>query len=1062
MVDSENVDTLNAMENLQEQEDLEDEYQFFRSLVKSNIFKLTSGKEQRVMCTWLHNCDNVIKDKSIKCGTIKIMLLSLQHPEGPLNYFKQTDQTELPSDVINTLESLNKFLNTTLNAENDPKNVDDESANTFQNIVAAVSADLTSFASTYVDHRTVQVFYARSDHVINTWCLPEQVQFPLDSYSSSRWESAMSTRPITRIRPASHMVQNHVSSELSIAKSETKRKCADYMTDQEELEGVQGKFIWYEHSRLDGSLKPMNEISIDKDTCLHEKNQLNMDERAISVVSRVYPGHLRMILDPVLIAEVTGIHLNQPAKDLTTHETTLDIEAMDCIKTSGEITLSNQHRPNAGEDRNFDAELTVDETTVPESRLNIGEFCGQSDPRSEQDFISIQEISNESPNDRVDQNSAKMKDTDRNTTSETKENVEEMCKQKSESCSVSKSTDSVVNAEDRPQDGEDSREDQVKIDTILIEVDGDMSHEVITPDIVTEFCEQKPCSEPSNCDSLGNPEEQPKNESDQCADTMTIETDHSNIIPEVQPEIINICRQVSDNCWELLCDDSVVASDLLANAAEEWPNDRQDQCADIIKVEVDRDIIQNVSSDISELCLKVSEICDSLVNPKDEGPDIGKAQCVDSITMETDRGISHVGSDIREFYKQNNKRQTIVVSESPPWQVYYCTGSAGSSRASLHLSPATVEVRRSSNCMHNDWPSSVFNTSRPRATLQFRRRYYLRFRAGSDNPGRRWLSAGNDRFAQMCNNGNCVAQRPAIWEGNNQQPLLPPFRPYRNTSTPNTSPRRSQQPSRRITDHGFGQMPQPYNNPPPFRQPGNNQLPVFPPRNNLRRDRRATCTDLPTMNNARPCTRRYTYDILPEQSIDGNPNATRHDSVATGASRYTYDILPEHSIGSNSNSTRHDSAATEAGRYTTQNPVEPLENYLNADMAIPRNIAVPECPFVRIDENARDRNTPEHWRNPFVSNDENGNGNGSGSGNAADSWVYQGSVESLGSLGSESMSIDVSPVLNDDNEYFQDADDPFAMQQGLREAPVHRLRTGSAGHGPSGRRQPDSFFRNTR
>lgn len=58
---------------------------------------------------------------------------------------------------------------------------------------AAVSPDMTSVATAFTDDRCVQVFYARSDHAMNTWQLPGCVQFPVHSRSASRWEKALTT-----------------------------------------------------------------------------------------------------------------------------------------------------------------------------------------------------------------------------------------------------------------------------------------------------------------------------------------------------------------------------------------------------------------------------------------------------------------------------------------------------------------------------------------------------------------------------------------------------------------------------------------------------------------------------------------------------------------------------------------------------------------------------------------------------------------------------------------------------------------------------------------------------
>jgi len=58
---------------------------------------------------------------------------------------------------------------------------------------AAVSPDMTSVATAFADDRCVQVFYARSDHSVNTWRLPDCVRFPVNSRSASRWDQALTT-----------------------------------------------------------------------------------------------------------------------------------------------------------------------------------------------------------------------------------------------------------------------------------------------------------------------------------------------------------------------------------------------------------------------------------------------------------------------------------------------------------------------------------------------------------------------------------------------------------------------------------------------------------------------------------------------------------------------------------------------------------------------------------------------------------------------------------------------------------------------------------------------------
>lgn len=82
--------------------------------------------------------------------------------------------------------------------DSDSDESENDEANARQTVCAAVSTDLTSMATTFADENCVQVFYARSDHVVNTWRLPDHVQFPVKSRSSSAWERALSTSPMTR------------------------------------------------------------------------------------------------------------------------------------------------------------------------------------------------------------------------------------------------------------------------------------------------------------------------------------------------------------------------------------------------------------------------------------------------------------------------------------------------------------------------------------------------------------------------------------------------------------------------------------------------------------------------------------------------------------------------------------------------------------------------------------------------------------------------------------------------------------------------------------------------
>lgn len=78
------------------------------------------------------------------------------------------------------------------------KNLDDDydNSNKCQKAIhSAVSSDMTSFATTIADEGCVQVFYARSDRTIDTWYLPDHVQFPVYSRSPTEWERSLSTFP---------------------------------------------------------------------------------------------------------------------------------------------------------------------------------------------------------------------------------------------------------------------------------------------------------------------------------------------------------------------------------------------------------------------------------------------------------------------------------------------------------------------------------------------------------------------------------------------------------------------------------------------------------------------------------------------------------------------------------------------------------------------------------------------------------------------------------------------------------------------------------------------------
>lgn len=83
---------------------------------------------------------------------------------------------------------------------------------------AAVSPDMTSIATAFTDNRGVQAFYARSDHAVNTWRLPDSVRFPVHSRSASRWEKALTTGcPLTaRTADATRTAQKKAKKEWDL------------------------------------------------------------------------------------------------------------------------------------------------------------------------------------------------------------------------------------------------------------------------------------------------------------------------------------------------------------------------------------------------------------------------------------------------------------------------------------------------------------------------------------------------------------------------------------------------------------------------------------------------------------------------------------------------------------------------------------------------------------------------------------------------------------------------------------------------------------------------------
>ncbi|XP_060873439.1 uncharacterized protein LOC132947214 [Metopolophium dirhodum] len=320
-------------------DDLENDYQFFRTLVKNNIFQLTNVSDQRAISTWLCRCDEE-RDKSLKCGIIKLMLVSLQHPSGNMKLFRHSAPKNLPY-LINTPNYLRELVDDMLTNFDSDSDGDDEAdcgsplgsrsrrprRRTVCTNTAAVSPDMTSIATAFTDNRGVQAFYARSDHAVNTWRLPDSVRFPVHSRSASRWEKALTTDcPLTaRTADSTRTAQKNAKKEWDLPvflpdegkpwqtpkwnTSEAdltpmEQKCRGLMSEQMSPEG--NAFRWYEHSRLDGSLRPMPEFCTDKDVCGQGKNQPELDERAINVTNKIYPERVQIVVDPRLIAEVVG------------------------------------------------------------------------------------------------------------------------------------------------------------------------------------------------------------------------------------------------------------------------------------------------------------------------------------------------------------------------------------------------------------------------------------------------------------------------------------------------------------------------------------------------------------------------------------------------------------------------------------------------------------------------------------------------------------------------------------------------------------------------------------
>ncbi|XP_025199053.1 uncharacterized protein LOC112597296 [Melanaphis sacchari] len=329
-----------TLRNAQISEDLENDYQFFRKLVKKNIIELNNISDQRAISTWLCKCDKE-RDKSLKCGIIKLMLVSLQHSRGNMKLFRHSAPKYLPY-LVNTPNHLRELIDDMLvNFDSDSDSDDETNCRTSQgrhcgrrrtvcSSTAAVSSDMTSVATAFADDRCVQVFYAKSDYTVNTWRLPDFVRFPVHSRSASRWEKALTTNcpPIARADDASKIVQKNLkkvwdlpvflpdegkpwkipkwnTSESDLSPME--QKCRGLMSEQ--MSRAINEFRWYEHSRLDGSLRPMAKFCIDKDVCSQVKNQPELDKQAINIANKIYPERIRMVIHPRLIAEVVGTDL---------------------------------------------------------------------------------------------------------------------------------------------------------------------------------------------------------------------------------------------------------------------------------------------------------------------------------------------------------------------------------------------------------------------------------------------------------------------------------------------------------------------------------------------------------------------------------------------------------------------------------------------------------------------------------------------------------------------------------------------------------------------------------
>ncbi|XP_050439166.1 uncharacterized protein LOC126844797 [Adelges cooleyi] len=333
-------------------DELDKDYSFYRLLVKNNIFKLLDSARKRRACLWLQKLDDET-DKSLKCAYIKLMLVSLQHTEGNLSLFKHGPPVSLQF-ITNSTKSIKELIDSMLVIEKDAV----EESSLMQ--TSSVSSDMTSYATLLATDTLLQAYYARSDYPIDTWNLPEKVDYPIGIRSASKWEKALSFMPAVHNYAmvdedendeVAAAVDEKESSRASAAKIEdeedsksqpsgetdpmkTEKECRKIMTDEQMVINEFHDFRWYEHSRLDGSLRPLNEFCIEgHPECYHDKTQLDLDEQAVNIVNKVLPGRVRLTLDPEIIYRTTETELKvtNPCKKpkFSDHDQTLNIDFSD-------------------------------------------------------------------------------------------------------------------------------------------------------------------------------------------------------------------------------------------------------------------------------------------------------------------------------------------------------------------------------------------------------------------------------------------------------------------------------------------------------------------------------------------------------------------------------------------------------------------------------------------------------------------------------------------------------------------------------------------------------------